>query len=142
MDEVDFTAPLQKALLSFQFIEECLKTYLTDVFLLARHRCAKDVPIDVVSLRKLIDKKTLGSLITLFSCVTSNTALVTDLKGLSGKRNFCAHQAFLLTYEEQNDHEFLRKHTTELREIADSAHDAMMRLTDEMKKLRERPTTL
>lgn len=84
-----------EVLIDFQFIEEALKMYLSNAFSVVARDSAK-VPFKYDF--KSIGKDSLGRLVERFGRFNGNAQLIDELRDLVPKRNFIAHQSFLLSH--------------------------------------------
>lgn len=96
---------LGNALLNFQYIEEALRTYLWCVYNIVKLKLGNQIPFKFS--RKDVKTDSLGVLIAKFEKVSSNKQLIDQLNGLVKVRNHCAHQAYLMTFEEMKDDKYL-----------------------------------
>lgn len=94
-------------LLDYQFIEEGLRWYLATAYKLILKRLDGALPFAYSYDDN--DKDALGTLISKFEKVTTNTDLVAELKVLVKSRNAVAHRAFLLSSEQHDDAAHLKK---------------------------------
>jgi len=92
---------LSRALLALQFVEECMRMYLGHCYGIITARVAN---VFVYS-RTYADirKKSMGQLLQEFRQFCGDQELVSSINALVKDRNFCAHEAFLLTIEEMRD---------------------------------------
>ena len=88
-----------KALLDFQYIELALKLYIAEVYAIISSRVEGIVPFKYDW--KDVENEPLGRLLDRFSMISSDHQLVKDLRPLQKERNKLAHQAYVLTLEEQ-----------------------------------------
>lgn len=95
IDHETYLGDVQTAAIRFQALEEALKIYLTTAFELIRKELDGTVPFHFIS--KDIQKEALGSLVRLFAKYSSKAKLVEDLNPLPAKRNYIAHQAYLVS---------------------------------------------
>ena len=86
----------QFALLGCQLVEEGLKSYICTAYEGIR-RSGGDTAV-IKRTDAEIEELALGPLIRLFEPLSSNAALVSQLKDLRPKRNYCAHKAFALVF--------------------------------------------
>jgi hypothetical protein len=88
-----YTAAVHAALLSFQVMEEALKICIG----MSYEIFDKSAPPPVVFKfnRAKISNSALSRLIEMFSEISTNDTLVSDLRKVVQWRNFCAHSAFM-----------------------------------------------
>lgn len=86
---------------SFQVIEFSLKAYIVHSYNIIKYRVGGDVTFDY-SYRD-IRKQPLGALISSFAKLTDDKDLVRKLGEVSGKRNYIAHQAFMISEDKLAD---------------------------------------
>jgi hypothetical protein len=94
MDEQKFADEVPKVLLAFQYVEEALRQYI----LRANFMIASEVQpfVDYSPTDPAVDKASFGRLVSLFARFNSRSELHRSLKALVEKRNFYAHQAYLV----------------------------------------------
>lgn len=126
--------PLMRALGFLQMIEEALRLYVGTAEELIQAAVPYGVPFRVD--RKIIESASLGKLITMFSKLNRNEALIARLRQLPEHRNYIAHVAFMravqATTDERIDVEYAKKHATE---VGDEAEKVIVLITQEMKSL-------
>ena len=86
----------QFALLGCQLVEEGLKSYICAAYEGIRRSGGNTVVIKHTD--DEVDELALGPLIRLFEPLSSNASLVSKLKDLRPKRNYCAHKSFALVF--------------------------------------------
>jgi hypothetical protein len=96
----DYNLIATRTLMSFQYIEELLRMYLSRAYDLIKFRLAGDLPFKQ---NDLIERKALGALLKEFSRLNDNKELISKISALIPQRNRVAHEAYLLTVEEMND---------------------------------------
>lgn len=93
-------------LMDFQFIEECLRMYIAKCY--EHIACQlRGAPPFQYGYRDL-EKDSLGKLVGKFEKLNRNSSLISELRRLTSKRNQVAHRAFLLTYEEVRNDDYLK----------------------------------
>ncbi|MCB2215824.1 hypothetical protein [Desulfofustis glycolicus] len=123
-------------LFSFQMLEEGLKICVGLSYDIISAVVPSELSFKVNA--KKIEKSSLGSLITLFSDVTKNHSLVTDLKNIVQWRNFCAHNAYLHEFQNRNDQSNFSNHSIEdLVKVLKHLNELVNRVGIEVAKLRE-----
>lgn len=97
-----YVLAVQNALFSFQMIEEALKICVG----LSYEIIARSVPSPIAFNfeASAIHSAPLGRLIKMFSSVSANHTLVSELRKVEEWRNFCAHRAF--------KHEFMSRQSS------------------------------
>lgn len=86
----------QFALLGCQLVEEGLKSFICTAYQGIRKSGSNTGVIKHTD--DEIEELPLGVLIRLFESLSSNAALISKLKDLRPKRNYCAHKAFVLVF--------------------------------------------
>jgi len=98
-----YISTVQNALFTFQMIEEALKICIRGSYEIIVRSAPTPVVFNFEA--AAITNAPLGRLINMFSGVSANSTLVTELKSIEKWRNFCAHGAYA--------HEFLKRGTSE-----------------------------
>jgi hypothetical protein len=119
----------QKAMLRMQFIEELIRMYLSRHFEIIRRK-TRGIVIFKYNYSD-VQKKALGALVEDLNKTNGNSILVKSIKTLVKDRNYCAHGAFLLTYEEQKNVEYLKNELDKMKDIANRAEECLLNLTNE-----------
>ena len=114
-----------KALLDFQYIELALKLYIAEVYAIISSRVEGIVPFKYDW--KDVENEPLGRLLDRFSMISSDHQLVKDLRPLQKERNKLAHQAYVLTLEEQSDGDQLEKECVRLTKLRSKTTPLVMR---------------
>jgi hypothetical protein len=83
---------VQNALFTFQMIEEALKIHIGLSYEILKRTAPLPVAFNFDT--SAIRNAPLGKLIKLFSGITANRQLVSDLSKIVEWRNFCAHRAY------------------------------------------------
>lgn len=120
-------------LLDFQFVEELLKIVTASSYEIIR----RSIPahIQFRPSRRDLEKESLGKLIRKYEEVSGNASLASKLKALVGERNFCAHRAFVLTFEEQQDLTFLEHESVRLAMLRERSRECVIGLQEEWRML-------
>ena len=134
-DFLEFQMALTDALMTFQYIEEGLKMYIERAYWIILKKVGNAIPIRLS--RDDIETKPLNRLLDHFAKYNSNDSLVAELRGLTKERNYCAHQAFLLTVSETEDADYMRKHIDKIKEIKVMANRGLQRLFKEAHQIEE-----
>jgi hypothetical protein len=135
LKDQEYLDEINKALLNFQMVEEALKICIG----LSYEIIAKTIPADMTFKfdPSSVNSAPLGNLIKMFSKISKNEVLISDLKKIVEWRNFCAHSAF--------SHEFLNRKSVsrfsehsaqDLKKVVDFSSDLVLRLTNEIKDIR------
>ncbi len=126
---------LPDALLNFQFIEESLRMYIAYCYEIISVRVSKQIPFKYRY--KDLEKDALGKLLSKFKRFNSNNELIGKIEKVIKDRNYCAHKAYLLTYEQQNDPDYLKSELEKLENIVNKAKECMHFLSAELKQAEE-----
>ncbi|MHB8844000.1 MAG: hypothetical protein ACYC7L_04565 [Nitrospirota bacterium] len=126
---------VQLILLDFQWIEELLKITVSSSYEAIRRSAPPGIRFRPN--RKNIEKDSLGRLVRKYEEVTANESLVAELHKIVNERNFCAHQSFVLSLEEQQDIGFLEKETTRLEAVRGRSRACVMALQEELRFILE-----
>ena len=127
---------LPGALLNFQFIEESLRMYIAYCYEIISKRVSELIPFKYRY--QDLKKDSLGRLLNKFKKLNNNERLIDKIEKLVEDRNYCAHEAYLLTYEKQNDPDYLTKELAKLENIINEAKECVQLLFSEVKKIEER----
>ena len=121
----------QFALFGCQLVEEGLKSYICTAYEGIRRSGVNAAIIKHTDGE--IEELALGPLIRLFEPLSSNAALVSKLKDLRPKRNYCAHKAFALAFfADVRSSIDLRAEFQKVTEARVSAWDTFHMLTPEL----------
>ncbi|WP_216907977.1 hypothetical protein [Synechococcus sp. CCY 0621] len=91
----------------FQWIEELLKIVISSGYEAIRRTAPAKIKFKRT--RSNLEKDSLGKLITKYEELYVNDVLIKELRSLASERNYCAHQSFILTLEEQTSEELLAR---------------------------------
>ena len=127
---------LSSALLSLQYVEEGMRMYLRNAYEIIALRVRDE--FEYTRSEADVRKKSMGQLLREFRQMTSNAPLVSQIVGLVEDRNFCAHEAFLLTYEEQQNTAALTKAIARIKDIEARAEACRLGLFDEVRRIQDR----
>ena len=136
----DYLAEINRAIVSFQFIEECLRIYLGYAYELLQLRVGDALPVRLA--RKDIEHWSMGRLIREFAKFNDNSGLVEGMLKLASLRNEVAHRGLLLTVEQTQDKQHMEQQAERALRIADGANGCFHELFAEIGKLSERLTAL
>lgn len=114
-----------QALLDFQFIELALKLYMAETYAIISSRVEGVVPFKYGW--KDVENEPLGRLLDQFSKISSDHQLIQELRPLQKERNKLAHQAYVLTLEEQSDGDRLEKECARLTRLRSKTKLLVMR---------------
>ena len=128
------------AAMRFQHIEECLKMCLANCFGIIRLGLNGKVAFNLTY--KDVENLPLGPLINEFKKYTTNSVLLKNLRGLPKKRNYIAHNAYLLTVDEQHNSEAITKEIKKVAEISRQARQVLQELFEESRGIEEFRTRL
>lgn len=132
--EKKYDDAVKDILIAFQLLEEGLKIYLGKVFFVIK-TCIKPRLVCKYT-RKDLDNRSLGSLIKLFKKFNNNQALQEELGKLRTKRNFYAHQGFLLWKQKQiSPKKNLVQRITECFNVARKIYEINNQISKEIDKL-------
>jgi len=126
---------LGNALLNFQFIEEALRTYLGLVYHIVKIKLGNKIPFKFS--RKDVETDSLGVLIAKFERVNSNSELIGKLNKLVKARNYCAHRAYIMTSEEQEDDKYLSSEIKKMEWVITNSDKCLKDLHKELFKIDE-----
>lgn len=129
---------LNKVLTDFQFIEECLKMYITYTDKIIQINVSSYFPYKYN--RKDVENFALGKLTDKYSKISNNTSLVKELQAVMKQRNDLAHKGFLLTIEEQKNKKLLESLTTNLEQLHIKTKKILFVLSKETSDLEEHLT--
>ncbi|MBN4065570.1 hypothetical protein JYT85_02860 [Desulfocapsa sp. AH-315-G09] len=132
---------LNKALLSFQMIEESLKLCIG----LSYEVIAGSIPSDIAFKfsPESINNAALGRLIRMFANISKNETLIDDLQKVVNWRNFCAHNAYAHEFLKRNSNSLFTQHSAEdLGKVSIFSSDLVLRLSNELKKIQKIHTEL
>jgi hypothetical protein len=133
IDLQEYLNEVSHAAARFQFLEETLRMHLASCF-----RIVELSVMDKLSFGftyKDLERKSLGSLIELFKKFNSNSELLKLLQGLAKERNYVAHQAYLMTQDEQRSSEVLVREKKKVADISEKAHKAVTSLSKESRRI-------
>lgn len=128
--------------LDFQWIEELLKIVIGASYEVIR----RSVPpsIKFRPNRKMLEKESLGRLVSKYEEVSANNKLISELRSIASDRNFCAHQSFVLSLEEQGNPSYLERETRRLEKVRERSRACVTALLNEFQyfaeTLHETPT--
>ncbi|MCX4186286.1 hypothetical protein [Methylophaga sp. OBS4] len=125
-----YTDTLAKCMINYQFVEESLKFCLYRCQAIIKFRLWDILPYEVQL--KSIDDAALGRLIDQYKAFTKNEPLIKQLRIIKNHRDFCAHQGFLLTGDEQKDDQYLAEKKQELEVFLSESQKCMDMLKEEM----------
>ena len=130
-----YIAAINRALLSFQMIEEALKICVGLSYEIIR--ATAPTPIVFRFDPAAIVSAPLERLIKMFSAVAANDDLVKDLRKVIEWRNYCAHAAFVHEFFDRASKSPFNPHTVEdIHTIIKFSADLVERLGNEIKAIR------
>lgn len=124
---------VQKALLIFQHIEVVIKIYLACAYWIILKNLENQIPFKFSY--DDVKNDSLGKLLKKFEKLNSNEYLIKNSKKLINDRNFIAHQAYLIKYEEKQDNNYLSKEIKEIEKIVISSNEFLNILFKELQKI-------
>jgi hypothetical protein len=124
---------LPEALLKFQFIEEVLRMYIAYCYQIICLRVSKQIPFKYEY--NDLQKDALGTLLGKFRKCSNNDLLIGQIENIIKDRNYCAHEAYLLTYEQQKDSGYLAAEIEKMGKIITKAEDCRQLLSAELRQL-------
>ncbi len=131
----EYWTKLQNALLNFQFMEESIRMYLASAYRIVSKKLDNQIPFEFTY--KDVQNDSLGKLLIKFDKFNSNKPLIGKIRQLIKERNYCAHRAYLMTAEEQNDDKFLSDEIVKLKTIVSSSKECLNSLMEELKRIEE-----
>lgn len=135
-----YSNALQMALADFQYIEECLRLYISVAYDLIRHETSKHLPFKFDA--SDLDRDALGRLIDKYAKFSNNTILVSALREILPRRNEIAHRGLLLSSAQQHDIAFLDEQTQRLAEMHSILRPYIQTLLNERAALTGEPTVV
>lgn len=130
-DQFDnFSRKVTLCMMTYQFIEYSLRFCLHRCHAIIKFRLDGHLTYEVPT--QSVEDAALGRLIDWYKTFTSNTALIKQLRSIKAERDRIAHQAYVLTLEEQRDDVFLARRIGELEAIHERARACLLDLQSEM----------
>ena len=129
----DYVTLISAILVDFQFIEEGIRMYISNVFKYIVTELSGVIPFRYDD--KDIDKEALGNLINKFEKFNDNNKLLAELNDLKKYRNDCAHRGFLLTDEQAYDEKYLKNRLKELEKVKKRTANCLSGLHKEVVKI-------
>ena len=124
---------LPKCILAYQFIEECLRQCLYRQHTIARKKLEGLLPYNTPL--ESINNAAMGKLVLYFRTFNNDDQLISLLNQTKKNRDTIAHQGYLMSYEEQNDQEFIERKHEELKASLAQAQECLALVHAEMEKL-------
>jgi hypothetical protein len=124
---------LPEALLKFQFIEESLRIYIAYCYQIISLRIPKEITFKYGY--NDLQKDSLGTLLRKFKKFSANDLLIQKLGSIVKDRNYCAHQAYLLTYKQQKNPGYLAAEIRKMGKIIAKAESCRELLSAELSEL-------
>ena len=118
------------AVMEFQFIEELLRMYISYCYYIIHLSLSKKIPFKYAY--KDLQKDSLGKLLDKFKKFSNNNELIKKIDHIIKDRNYCAHKAFILTYEQQKNFDFLAAELEKVERIITKARDCTQLLLAEV----------
>lgn len=135
LKDKEYLFEINKALLSFQMIEEALKISIG----LSYEIIANTIPSDIAFKFEpnSVNNAPLGNLIKMFSKISKNEVLIRDLKKVVEWRNFCAHSAFAHEFLNRTSISPFSEHSVlDIKKVVDFSSDLVLRLKNEIENIR------
>lgn len=129
----DYVTLISAILVDFQFIEEGIRMYISNVFKYIVTELSGVIPFRYDD--KDIEKDALGKLINKFEKFNDNNKLLAELNDLKKYRNDCAHRGFLLTDEQAYDEKYLKNRLKELEKVKKRTANCLSGLHKEVVKI-------
>lgn len=126
---------LPKCLLSYQFIEECLRQCLYRQHAIAHRKLNGLLPYNPPL--ESINNVAMGKLVQYFQTFSDDDQLISLLNQVRENRNTVAHQGYLMTYEEQNNQEVIERKHMELKSFLSQAQECLAMVQAELVKLED-----
>jgi hypothetical protein len=123
---------LTLCMMTYQFIEYSLRFCLHRCHAIIKFRLDGHLPYDAPT--QSIEDAALGRLIDWYKTFTSNQPLIKELRNIKAERDRIAHQAYVLTLEEQRNDKFLLEKAEELEATHQRAQACLQGLQAEMEK--------
>jgi hypothetical protein len=120
-------------LLTFQYIEEFLRMYIAHCYQIINFKVSKHIPFKYNY--KDLQKDSLGTLLSKFKNLSKESSLIKKIENLVKDRNYCAHEAYLLAYEQQKDSKYLIKEIEKIDEIARKVEDCRELISGQLKQV-------
>ena len=129
----DYVTLISAILVDFQFIEEGIRMYISNVFKYIVTELSGVIPFRYDD--KDIEKDALGKLINKFEKFNDNNKLIAELNDLKKYRNDCAHRGFLLKDEQVYDDKYLKNRLKELEKVKKRTENCLSGLHKEVVKI-------
>ena len=129
----DYVTLISAILVDFQFIEEGIRMYISNVFKYIVTELSGVIPFRYDD--KDIEKDALGKLINKFEKFNDNNKLIAEMNDLKKYRNDCAHRGFLLTDEQVYDENYLKNRLKELEKVKKRTANCLSGLHKEVVKI-------
>lgn len=126
----NYSRQVTLCMLTYQFIEFSLRFCLLRCHAIVKFRLDGHLPYEVPV--QTIEDAALGRLIDWYKTYTTNQDLIKKLRNIKTERDHLAHQAYVLTLEEQHDDNFLLEKSRGLEAVHQRAKACLEGLQAEM----------
>ena len=131
----DYFDSIPSILLDCQFIEECLKMYISTSYKIITRKLNESIPFKFSYADLKTD--TLGTLTKKFRKFNNDQELLKKL-GIARKyRNFLVHEAYLLTYEELKNEKYLSKAVKRLLNMKAEVKTCLAEVMEKLNKVEQ-----
>ena len=131
----EYYSKLQNSILMFQLIEESLRMYIKLAYSIINKRLDNIIPFKFTY--NDVQRDSLGTLLDKFAKFNNNSELPKKISAIIKWRNFCAHRAYLMTYDEQTGGKSLTKEIERMDKLIKFIDECFWQLHGELKKLDE-----
>ena len=129
----------QKNLVTFQYLEEGLRMYISNAYEIIKNKLNGTIPFYYTY--KDVEKDSLRKLISKFEKFNSNKKLIEKIKKLIPRRNKIAHNSFLFNFKEIDTNELSLK-IEKMEKILEEGKSCMTLLRDELLIIEETLSSL
>ena len=139
MSSQQYFANLPEALLEFQFLETILQFYIRDCDKIIQKSVKDSFHYSVRE--KEIEKMSLGRLIDEFSRRSNRKDIISALRRLTKDRNMIAHNAYLVTSEDLEDSDKMKRITQRIKDVTKFVEECMKQIAREYVKVTNEPVS-
>src|SRR4051812_8696020 len=118
---------VRSVLISFQYIEEQLRAYLSLCYDVIRNKLQGSIPFKYTYSDN--ERDSLGALISKYEKFSDDSRLINELKELVQHRNGLAHRGFMLKEDQRWDAEELKRMTSALEKVKERASNCFGKLS-------------
>jgi hypothetical protein len=122
---------VSQSLMEFQFIEEAFRMYISYCYNIITNKVTGHIPFNFTY--KDLEKDALGTLLWKFKKFSNNKKLAIKIEKLIKERNRCAHEAYLLTYEQRHSSAYFENEVEKLKSTIVQAKESLAELFKEVK---------